>query len=214
MQDSVVFKGTKNGITIVMDEQMPFAHIIKGIQEKFESSGNFFTGSNIHISLRGKNLSDSEKEQIYHLIKQYVKDEVILDYNSEQEQEIPVYEKFFDDIDEGITKFYKGTVRSGQLISAKGNLVIIGDVNPGAEIVAAGNIIVMGALRGIVHAGSKGNREAVIAALNLHPTQLRIADIITRSPDGEDYTDEIIPEIAFIKGNEIYIDRYLTKKNG
>jgi len=213
MQGSVVFKGTKNGIMVVMDENAPYRDILKSVEEKFAGSGKFFSGAQLHINVRGRALSDTEKRELEDIINKYVNNGVLYDYDVGEEQQIPVNEKFFDGIEEGITKFYKGTVRSGQLITARGNLVVIGDVNPGAELVAAGNIIVMGSLRGIVHAGCKGNREAVIAAFNLRPTQLRIADIITRSPDGEeDYPEEIAPEIAFVKGNEIYIDRYLPKK--
>ena len=65
------------------------------------------------------------------------------------------------------------TLRSGQSIRYGGNVVIIGDVNPGAEVTATGNIMVMGALRGVVHAGAGGDEKAVIMAFRLEPTQLR-----------------------------------------
>ena len=115
-------------------------------------------------------------------------------------------------MDEGVTKFYKKTVRSGQRIEATCNLVIVGDVNPGAELLAYGNIVVFGALKGIVHAGCSGNRDAFVAALNLSPSQLRIADIFTRAPD-DAVTTELIPEIAFIDDDKIIIEPFLTKKN-
>ena len=71
--------------------------------------------------------------------------------------------------------FLDKTLRSGTRIEFTGNVVVLGDVNPGAEIVAEGNVIIWGRLRGMVHAGSKGNKNAVICALDLSPTQLRIA---------------------------------------
>ncbi|MBX9567385.1 MAG: septum site-determining protein MinC [Candidatus Obscuribacterales bacterium] len=77
----------------------------------------------------------------------------------------------------------KQTLRSGQHVSHKGHLVIIGDVNPGAEIVADGDITVWGALRGMAHAGANGNTNAEIRALKFEPLQLRIANAIARSPD-------------------------------
>lgn len=77
----------------------------------------------------------------------------------------------------------KQTLRSGQRVSHKGHLVIIGDVNPGAELVAEGDITVWGALRGIAHAGASGNTSAEIRALKFEPIQLRIAQCIARSPD-------------------------------
>ena len=115
-------------------------------------------------------------------------------------------------IEEGITKFYRGTVRSGQLISYDGNIVILGDVNPGAEVQASGNIIVLGWLRGTVHAGMYGNDKAFVASLNLQPVQLRIANIITRPPDEQKYESPSVPEIAFVKDDMIFIESFLPQK--
>src|SRR5215212_8840231 len=75
--------------------------------------------------------------------------------------------------------FLSRTLRSGTRIDFAGNVVVLGDVNPGAEVVAEGSVIIWGRLRGMVHAGSKGNRAAVICALDLSPTQLRIADEVS-----------------------------------
>ncbi|MBY0357336.1 MAG: septum site-determining protein MinC [Candidatus Obscuribacterales bacterium] len=79
--------------------------------------------------------------------------------------------------------FLRQTLRSGQAISHKGHLVIVGDVNPGAEIMAEGDITIWGALRGMAHAGVGGNTGAEIRALKFEPIQLRIAHAIARSPD-------------------------------
>ena len=119
---------------------------------------------------------------------------------------------YFGGVEEGITKFYRGTVRSGQLISFDGNIVIMGDVNPGAEVQASGNIVVMGWLRGTVHAGIYGNNKAIIASINLQPVQLRIANIITRPPDEQNLKGPAAPEVAFIKDDIIYIERFLPQR--
>lgn len=83
------------------------------------------------------------------------------------------------DLGEETALFLSKTQRSGTRIDFPGHVVVLGDVNPGAEIVAEGSVIVWGRVRGMVHAGSKGNRSAVICALDLSPTQLRIADEIS-----------------------------------
>ncbi len=80
------------------------------------------------------------------------------------------------------TLFHQGTVRSGEYIESPGDLLILGDVNPGAKVSAEGNIIIWGRLLGIAHAGSKGNSEAKISALQLSPVQLRIAKKVARGP--------------------------------
>lgn len=81
-----------------------------------------------------------------------------------------------DDLGEETALFLNRTLRSGTRIVFAGHVVVLGDVNPGAEIVAEGNVIIWGRLRGMVHAGSKGDREAVICALDFSPMQLRIAE--------------------------------------
>ena len=84
-----------------------------------------------------------------------------------------------EDLGEETALFLNRTLRSGTRIEFAGHVVVLGDVNPGAEIVAEGNVIIWGRLRGMVHAGAKGNRSAVICALDLSPTQLRIADEVS-----------------------------------
>ena len=84
-----------------------------------------------------------------------------------------------EDLGEETAMFLSRTLRSGTRIEFAGHVVVLGDVNPGAEIVAEGNVIVWGRLRGMVHAGSKGNQKATVCALDLSPTQLRIADQVS-----------------------------------
>ncbi|WP_227767853.1 septum site-determining protein MinC [Zhaonella formicivorans] len=104
------------------------------------------------------------------------------------------------------------TIRSGQSIRYPGNVVVMGDVNPGGEIVAGGNIIVMGHLRGVAHAGATGSEKAVVAAFRLQPTQLRIANHITRAPDGEEIKPDQ-PEIARIQNGVVVIEKYHPNSN-
>lgn len=112
------------------------------------------------------------------------------------------------------TLFVKRTIRSGQRISYDGNIVILGDINPGAEVIASGDIVVMGALRGLVHAGARGNKDALVLALNLNPTQLRIGGIIGRAPDAEAAGEPGSPEVARVRGGEIVIDSYPQEQKG
>ena len=80
----------------------------------------------------------------------------------------------------------------------------MGDVNPGAEIIATGNVLVTGVIKGNVHAGAKGNRNAIVSAQGIYPTQLRIADLITVSPKEKAQKLNHF-ETAYVKDNNIYI---------
>ena len=103
------------------------------------------------------------------------------------------------------TLYHRGTLRGGQALHNLGNLVVIGDVNPGAELVASGDIVVFGALRGVAHAGAQGDRAARVIALELAPTQLRIATAIAtsgsdrgkRGPEHASIVDERIVVVPF-----------------
>jgi len=100
------------------------------------------------------------------------------------------------------TLYHRGTLRGGQALHNLGNLVVIGDVNPGAELVASGDIVVFGALRGVAHAGAQGDRGARVIALELAPTQLRIATLIATSDAG---TKPRGPEHAAIVDERIVV---------
>ena len=108
------------------------------------------------------------------------------------------------------TLYIHRTLRSGQSISSEGNIVIIGDVNPGAEIIAKGDITVWGILAGIAHAGSDGNNYSKIRALKLNAIQIRIGNVFARRPDTVNTpyihrTDTYVPEEARISKNHIMI---------
>lgn len=226
MEGSIVtFKGTVNGLNIIIKEDADFESVLSQIEQKIETAGRFFKGASLAVKYRGKKLSKQEEKVIQNLlvhksgaeIKSFEEDTEDHGVNqdgtpAEVQGRMKMHKFYFKGIDEGITKFYKGTVRSGQLINFNGNLVVIGDVNPGGELVATGNVVVMGSLRGIVHAGSDGNKEAVVVAFSLQPTQLRIADIITRSPDGKEPKGIPVPELAHIKDDMVYIESFLPQR--
>jgi septum site-determining protein MinC len=96
--------------------------------------------------------------------------------------------------------FLVRTLRSGQSVRHPGHVVVLGDVNPGAEIVAGGHVLVWGRVRGVVHAGAGGDAKATVAALDLAPTQLRIAGHIAVSPKRR---GAVRPEVALIRDGQL-----------
>lgn len=97
------------------------------------------------------------------------------------------------------------TLRSGQTVRHPGHVIVIGDVNPGAEIVAGGDIVVWGKLRGVVHAGATGDQRAVVCALDLSPTQLRIGSQISVSPERKGKSK---PEMAFLRDDQLVAESW------
>ncbi len=212
---NVTFKGMKDALIIMLNPEQDFNLLIDELGSKLQASVNFLKGINYPVKVKGRELTEDE----FNIVARKIKDTVGLDVSRHEDKdkdkpakvtETPI-KGYFYGIDEGMTKYYRGTLRSGQLIKYHGNIVVIGDANPGSEIVASGNVIVMGTLRGIVHAGATGNKDAVVVAFSLNPTQLRIADVITRPPE-EKVTRSAMPEIAYIKDDMVYIEYYLPNK--
>ncbi|MCL4561855.1 MAG: septum site-determining protein MinC [Chloroflexi bacterium] len=110
------------------------------------------------------------------------------------------YREPSEELPEDAAKWVKGPLRSGGRVLFEGNVVVMGDVNPGSEIVAGGSVIVWGRLRGVVHAGAHGDEQAFVCALELAPTQLRIAGEIAVSPKKQ---GKLRPEVASLKDGRL-----------
>ena len=114
----------------------------------------------------------------------------------------------------GVSNNYSFTYVDGTLtinkapltITADNKAKLYGDVNPGAEIIAGGSVIVWGRLRGMVHAGAGGDEKAIVCALDLAPTQLRIAGYISVSP--QDKRRKPLPEIASVRQGRIVAEAW------
>ena len=112
------------------------------------------------------------------------------------------------EFDASTGQFYKGHLRSGQVLEFEQSVIVIGDVNPGASIISKGNIIILGSLRGTAFAGAAGKKNSFIVAMDMQPMQLRIADVFARASDNS--KEEAAPRIAFVEDENIYIEP-LTK---
>ena len=205
--DKIIIKGNKEGLNVVinMNHFSDFEDMLESLVEKLAQGRKFYKGSTLKITTELKYINERESRKL----KEILFDEFLISDCIFQNIEDSTA-KVFTGIYEGKTKFLRKTIRSGQSINYPGNVVIIGDVNPGAEIYAAGNIIVIGTLRGLVHAGTNGNEKAIIAAVNLEPQILQIGNIVTRSP--EDEVKPQYPEVAKIKNGNIIVEPYLANK--
>ena len=121
----------------------------------------------------------------------------------------PITRDVAESEERGEAAFVQRTVRSGQVVRHYGHVTVLGDLNAGGEIIAGGNVIVWGRLRGTVHAGALGDRSAMICAIELAPTQLRIADLIAVPPAGR---AERLPEIARVVDDQISVEAWDNKR--
>jgi len=219
-ENAIIFKGTKEGLYIILKEEMDLDTIKSNLDKKIKPSKRFFEGANI-INFKGKKLTQEEFNELKEVIEKEYGMTVVGSYSDKNYGTKPEHfetkkpdmlEKLpFENVHRGEALIVRATLRSGQLIQYKGDVIVVGDVNPGAHIKAAGSVIIMGTMRGIVHAGANGDYEAFIAAYKMQPTQLRIGDIITRSPDGRGSKFNN-PEIAVVKQGMIVVEPYLRNR--
>lgn len=213
MNNSVIIKGTKSGIIVILDGDIPFEELKEHIAHKFSESRKFLGKAEMAISFEGRELTTEEEKEILQIISEHSDLRIICIVSNDAKQEerfkLSLNQKLLE-LSACTGQFYKGNLRSGQALEVETSIIIIGDVNPGAKVVSKGNVVILGSLKGNVFAGACGNENSFVVALDMQPMQIRIADIIGRSPDKpmKDAVKET--KIAFIDEGNIYIEP-LTK---
>ena len=150
---------------------------IQDLNKKLKDLKKMYKDETTPIRVVGKILSNKEMEEIRDVITNEINVEVTFDSPTTLGLH-SITRSYKKDLGTSETTFHKGSQRSGQKLEVEGSVVIIGDVNSGAEVIAADNIAVIGTLRGLAHAGAKGNKEAIITASTLDAVQLRISNIV------------------------------------
>ena len=203
-ENYVLFKGTKDGVTVVFDAEAPFEELCEQLKKKVEEAGKFFDNVKTTLAFKGRTFTDEEEAKLVEIITEHTSMQItfLKTENTELKQLTELIEKQVEP--HTLTKFHKGSLRNGQRIDFDGSIVVIGDINAGAEIRATGNIIVLGQLKGLAHAGYKGMTDAFVAAVFMAPVQLRIADIITRFPE-ENKRAPKPAEYAFVQDGQIFV---------
>ena len=150
---------------------------IQDLNKKLKYLKKMYKDETTPIRVVGKILSNKEMEEIRDVITNEINVEVTFDSPTTLGLH-SITRSYKKDVGTSETTFHKGSLRSGQKLEVEGSVVIIGDVNSGAVVIAADNIAVIGTLRGLAHAGAKGNKEAIITASTLDAVQLRISNIV------------------------------------
>lgn len=175
--NSVSINLRKDEILIKLDEKSEQYEIVGALKKKLPELKKLYKEEKTPIKVIGKILKNKEIDEIQALIKEKI--DVEIEFDMPKSLGLHSIKKTFNrEIAVSETTFHKGSLRSGQKLETEGSLVILGDVNSGAEVMASDNIVVLGALRGLAHAGAKGNKEAIVAAGLFDAVQIRIANIV------------------------------------
>lgn len=211
MKDVVLIKGNKYGLTIIINEHVDFSFIKEALYNKLNDSRKFFGSAKVSLTFEGRTLTQEEEKELIEVV-QAASDLNITCLIEDSKTNVDAANEFIQEnnstkeIPEGVAIFHKGTLRSGQEIITESSIIIMGNVHYGASIVAKGNVIVIGKLNGCVHAGKDGNQASFVVALNMNPTQMRIGNVIGRSPDKKSKKLINTPQIAYIEDERIIIE--------
>lgn len=216
MGNNVIFKGSNGKLVIILNPDISFEELKDHLVEKLKKSKQLLMGYEAVIEFKGRELNEEEELELLNIVDEAV-DINILFVTDGEELGSKEIEKAVNIVNEGVTKFHVGTLRSGEILEYSGNVVVLGDVNPGSIVKAEGNIVVIGTLNGVAHAGIKGNDEAFIVASNMNPFQLKIDEVLFKN-----YSSNILfrskqiirnkNNIAYLRNNILIIDK-LTRKS-
>lgn len=175
---SIISVQLRKGETVLkISQEAEQREIIQVLKKKLPELKKMYKNEKIPIKVTGKVLKNREIDEIQRLIQDKI--DVEVDFDMPKTLGLSGIKRTFEQTTKiSETTFHHGSLRSGQKMEIEGSIVILGDVNSGAEVIASDNIVVLGNLRGLAHAGAKGNRQAIIAAGTLDTVQLRIANII------------------------------------
>ncbi len=203
MNNSVSINLKKDKILIKLSDEAEQKEIVEALKKKLPELKKLYKDEKTPINVTGKILKNKEIDEIQNLIKEKI--DVDIEFDMPKTLGLHSIKKTFDrNIAISETKFHRGSLRSGQKIEAEGSIVIIGDINSGAEVIASDNIIVLGTLRGLAHAGAKGNKQAIIAAGTVDTVQIRIANIVKEIDRDEEPMHK--QSYIYISENEIVIE--------
>ncbi|RKI39821.1 septum site-determining protein MinC [bacterium D16-51] len=209
MDNTVVIKGTKSGIILVLDSDTEYDKLKEAVASKFKESAAFLGKAQKAVAFQGRELTEEQKLEMIDIIHQNCQLSIVCIMEQDERLEHSfrqTIEKNLIHQDYNTGQFFKGNLRSGQVLDVETSIIIIGDVKPGAKVISKGNVIILGSLKGNVYAGSSGNQNAFVVALDMDPMQIRIADTIARSPDKPKKKGAPITKIAFWEDGNIYIE--------
>jgi septum site-determining protein MinC len=222
---AVVIKGTKDGLAIILGEG-PLDDIVREMEASLASRASFFLGGRVALKVRERPLTVEQLQAIGAVIQRAgmslwavegshptthlaagelgLETSLLVLGPVSRPCPPPSAEPLSHRDLPGIV--VRRTLRAGQEVKYAGHVTIVGDVNPGAEVVAGGDLIVWGKLRGKVCAGALGDDTAIVCALQLAPSQIRIGSHIAQPPDRA--RTPKIPEMASVQEGTIVVERW------
>lgn len=211
MSELITIKGGRGGLRVMVSDACEWADATAALQHQLQSGAALLQGMKLSLDLGQRDLAPHALEELHTMLRQYQSTPVDIVSESRTVRSearalglvaTPPVRAAAPAEPEPTSTVMTRNVRSGQVLRHHGDVMLLGDVNAGAEVIASGSVIVFGRVRGMVHAGAMGDRDAVICAIELSATQIRIADLRARAPEEPGLKT---PEIAAIVDDRITV---------
>jgi len=213
VKNAVILKSFPNGISLYLDDTVPFEELLQEIAVKFKESSKFFGDAKMALSIEGRAVDEREEMEILKTIHRYSEVEVVCLVGKDEEKNRQLFNALedwkLDHVEENNGQFYRGTLKNHQVLETESSIVVIGDVYPGSAIISTKDIIVLGALYGEAYAGGNGEKEHFIAALEMAPERLKIGDFKYKNKPNKSkwgHKPKVQPKIAFVKEDKVVIE--------
>lgn len=179
MNQAVIIKSNKNGITLVLNEDLDFPVLLGEIIKKFKASEKFFSDTGFAVMFEGRVLSDAEKYEIVDAVMAQTSVQILCILESDELRDDLIRRKIEEQARGGRKgrvngSFCHGSLRSGERLESDESIIVIGDVPKGACVCSGSDIIVLGTLSGSAHAGVEGAKESFLAALSFAPEEYSV----------------------------------------
>jgi len=219
VKDAVIIKSYHNGITLLLNENVPFEEILREIARIFGSSFAFFKNAKMALALEGRSLTKEEEIAVVEAIQENSNVNIVCIVGKDEAtdkvflQAVRSTDRYPGSSTDG--QFYKGSLRHKEVLESETSIIILGDVSAGCKVISAGNIIVLGGLYGEAYAGAAGKDMAnYIVALEMAPEKCKIGDFkyirAKRHPKWGEIRPLVRPKIAYVKDKRIIFNS-LTK---
>lgn len=214
MKNSVILKSFSSGISVIMDDSIPFEELLANVAAKFREADGFFQDAAVALSLEGRTLTEKQEREILDAITQNSRLNVLCLMGRDEERNIKflgIQNNLNFQRDENCGQFYRGTLKDGQSIETEHSIVILGDVLKGCSVYSAKDIVILGTLAGEAYAGAGGSNNHFIVALEMNTNALRIGDLSYQAPSQQrgfrwGPKPKSVPKIAYSHNGTVLID--------
>lgn len=229
MEDRVRLRGDRQGLRLFLAEDADLETLLPILELQLQRGEGFFRGATLFVDVGSRELNEQEVRRLAEVLEKWgvdlrafgtdnprsrgaIREAGLRSVPSASAPTMLAAEAAQRAAGSAEALLIARTIRSGQSVRHHSHVTVVGDVNPGAEVIAGGDVVVWGRLRGVVHAGAIGEEKAIVCALDLAPTQLRIAGLAARAP--EETLPSPGPEVAHIEGGHIVVEPWDVFRRG